>query len=65
MSQEPTDISLDALLRTLELHYSRRAAGLFRANGIREPPRLPDPARPESPASVDVPPRPPDPAISE
>jgi hypothetical protein len=65
MSQEPTDISLDALLRTLELHYAYRAAGLFRANGIPEPPRLPDPTRPEPPAGIDVPPQPSDPAISE
>jgi hypothetical protein len=57
MGQEPTDIFLNALLRTLELHYAHHAARLFRANGIPEPPRLPDPARPESPARVDVPPR--------
>jgi hypothetical protein len=29
MSQEPTDISLDALLRTLELHYSRHGGDSF------------------------------------
>lgn len=63
MSQEPTDISLDSLLRTLERHYSSRAAWLFRANGIPEPPRLPEPALPESPAKVEAPPRQPDPAI--
>jgi hypothetical protein len=44
MSQEPTDISLDALLRALELHYALHAAPILRANGIPEPPRLPDPA---------------------
>jgi hypothetical protein len=65
MSQEPTDISLDALLRKLERHYAHHAAWLFRAYGIPEPTRLPDPAQPESPATVDVPPRQPDPAISE
>jgi hypothetical protein len=37
MSQGPTDISLDALLRALERHYAHRAAGLFRANRIPEP----------------------------
>ena len=65
MSQEPTDISLDVLLRTLERRYAYHAAWLFRANRIPEPPRLPEPALPESTAGVDVPPRQPDPAISE
>ena len=65
MSQEPADVSLDALLRTLERHYAYRAAELFRAKGIPEPPRLPDPARPESPAGAEGPPRQPDPSISE
>ena len=64
-SQEPTDISLDALLRTLEKHYAYHAAWIFRANGIPEPARLPEPALQESPASVEVPRRQPDPAISE
>jgi hypothetical protein len=64
MSQEPTDISLVALLRMLELHYAYHAAWLFRANGIPEPPRLPEPMGPESPATVDVPCEP-DRAISE
>ena len=64
MSQAPTDVSLDVLLRTLERHYAYHAAWLFRVNGIPEPPRLPDPARPESPAGVDVPPRQTDPDIS-
>jgi hypothetical protein len=54
MRQEPTDVSLDALLRTLELYYAYHAAGLLRANGIPEPLRLPDAARPESLARVDV-----------
>jgi hypothetical protein len=53
------------LLRTLERHYTYHAARVFRANRIPEPPRLPEPALPESPARVDVPPRQPDPAISE
>jgi hypothetical protein len=65
MSQEPTDISLDALLRMLERHYAYHAAWLFRANRIPEPPRLPKPALLESTARVDDPPRQPDPAISE
>jgi hypothetical protein len=64
MSQEPTDISLDVLLRTLERHYVYHAAWLFRANRIPEPPQLPELALPESTARVDVPPRQPDPAIS-
>jgi hypothetical protein len=46
MSQEPTDISLDALFRALERHYALHAAPIFRENGIPEPPRLPDPALP-------------------
>jgi hypothetical protein len=50
MSQEPTDISVDALLRVLERHYALHGAELFRANGIPEPPRLPDPALPETSA---------------
>jgi hypothetical protein len=50
MSQEPADISLDALLRVLERHYALDAAEIFRANGIPEPPRLPDPALPETSA---------------
>jgi PilZ domain len=57
VSQEPTDISVDALLRVLERHYIRHAARFFRSNGIPEPPRLPGP-----PARADVPPRQPDPA---
>ena len=65
MSQEPTDISLDSLLRTLEQHYGSQAAWLFRANGIPEPPRLPDPALREPPANVGAPPREPDPTITE
>jgi hypothetical protein len=65
MSREPTDISLDALLRALERHYAYHAAWLFRANGISEPPRLPEPAVPGSPASVDIPSRQSDPATSE
>jgi hypothetical protein len=60
MSQEPTDISVDALLRTLERRYTYHAARLFRANRIPEPPRLLEPMLPESPARVDVPPRQPD-----
>src|SRR5665213_2875298 len=47
MRQEPADISLDSLLRALERHYALHAAPIFRANGIPEPPRLPDPALPE------------------
>jgi hypothetical protein len=50
MSQEPTDISLDALFRALERHYAFHAAELFRANGIPEPPRLPDQVLPETSA---------------
>jgi hypothetical protein len=50
MSQQPKDISLDVLLRTLERRYAYHAAWLFRANGIPEPPRLPEPALPESTA---------------
>jgi hypothetical protein len=65
MSHEPADVYLDALLRKLERHYANRAAGLFQANGIPEPPRLPDPALPESSPKAAIPPRPPDPAISE
>jgi hypothetical protein len=65
MSHEPTDISLDALLRTLERHYAYHAAWLFRANRIPEPPRLPEQALPESAARVDVAPLHPDPAISK
>jgi hypothetical protein len=51
MSQEPTDIFLNALLRKLERHYVDHAARLFRAYRIPEPPQLPEP--PESPARVD------------
>lgn len=65
MSQKPTDISLDALLRTLEQHYANRAAGLFRANGIPEPPRLPDPTQPEPAAGIDGLPRSSDAGTSE
>jgi hypothetical protein len=65
MSQEPTDTSLDALLRTLEQHYAYHAAWLFRANRIPEPPRLPEQLLPEAAARIDVLPRQPDPAISE
>jgi hypothetical protein len=65
MRQEPTDISLDALLRTLERHYAYHAAWLFRANRIPEPPRLPEQALPESAARVDVAPLQLDPAISK
>jgi hypothetical protein len=65
MSQELTDISLDTLLRTLELHYAQSAAGLFRANGFPEPRRLADSARPESPGKIDAASRPPDPVISQ
>jgi hypothetical protein len=55
MSQEPTHISVDSLLRTLERHYAYHAARLFRANRIPEPPRLAEPVLPESPARKDVP----------
>ena len=65
MSQEPTDISMDSLLRMLERHYAYHAARLFRANRIPEPRRLAEPARPEPSVGMDVPPRQPDPAISE
>jgi len=51
MRQEPADISLDSLLRALERHYALHAAPIFRANGIPEPPRLPDPALPEPAAN--------------
>jgi hypothetical protein len=61
MSREPTDIPVDALLRTLERHYAYHAARLFRANRIPEPPRLLEPVLPE----LDIPPRQPDPAISK
>jgi hypothetical protein len=61
MSQKPTDISLDVLLRTLERRYAYHAARLFRAHKIPEPPRLPEPALPEPMARVDVPRRQPDP----
>jgi hypothetical protein len=65
MSQEPTDISLDALLRMLERHYAYHAAWLFRANRIPEPLRLPKPTLLDSTAGADVPPRQPDPVILE
>jgi histidinol-phosphate/aromatic aminotransferase/cobyric acid decarboxylase-like protein len=52
MSQEPTDSALDALLRRLERHYVSHAARLFRAYGIPEPLRLPDPSLPESGAAL-------------
>jgi hypothetical protein len=65
MSQEPTDISLDVLLRTLERHYAYHAAWFFRANRIPEPLRLPEQAVAESAAAVDVAPLQPDPAISK
>ena len=54
MSQEPTDSSLDVLLRKLERRYAYHAARLFRAYKIPEPPRLPEPALPESTVRVDV-----------
>jgi hypothetical protein len=65
MSQEPSEISLDAVLRKLERHYAYHAAWLFRANRIPEPPRLPESGLLESAAGEDVPPHRPDPAISE
>ena len=65
MSHERIDASLDALLRMLERHYAYRAAELFRANGIPEPPRLPNPALPETPAKAAIPRCRPDPDISE
>jgi hypothetical protein len=52
MSQELTDSALDPLLRRLEQHYVSHAAWLFRAYGIPEPPRLPEPALPESGAAL-------------
>jgi hypothetical protein len=64
MSQKLTDITLDELLRTLERHYAHHAAWHFRANGIPEPTRLPEPSLPEPAVRVDEP-RQPEPATPE
>jgi hypothetical protein len=55
MAQEFPDTSEETLLRTLERYYVKHAGWLFRANGIPEPARLPEPAPTESFASVVVP----------
>jgi hypothetical protein len=57
MAGEFPDTSVETLLRTLEQHYAKLAARLFRANRIPEPARLPEPTRPESLARVNVPSR--------
>jgi hypothetical protein len=46
MAEEVPDTSLEGLLRKLERHYVKHAAGLFRAYKIPEPARLPEPTPP-------------------
>jgi hypothetical protein len=51
MAEEFSD-TFKTLLRKLERHYVKRAAGLFRKYKIPEPARLPEPTPPEPPDKV-------------
>jgi hypothetical protein len=48
MDKAFADPNEETLLRTLERRYARFASRMFRANGIPEPARLPEPTQPEA-----------------